>query len=207
MRFGVMALVLAGAVTAAAADGWEPVLSKDGVTLEQRACAEPSMHELRVTAHSPVAPAGVMATLWKQDEYPQFIASLKRVQILHDDGDRKLIYEQIAVPMVQDRDLVVRVTRQLETATGVYEITNVAAPDEGPPPSAAFVRVRNSTAHWRLVPAADHGTDVTYEVKTDGGGSLPAFVIAAVQRRTALPLVKAMLDRARANAAGAPPAP
>ena len=102
-------------------------------------------------------------------------------------------------PLSQNRDVTLRVRRTFSPETGVYEIASVAVPDEGPPESRAYVRVRTSVGRWRLAPAADGGTAVVYTVRTDAGGLLPAWIVNAAQKDVSAQLVRAMLERARHN--------
>ena len=190
---GVALLALLGA-------DWERVGERDGVTIDARDTGGSPLHELRLTARSPVSPAEIMATLWRHDEYPQFLPYLKRLDVLRDDGDTKVIYEQIRVPVVKDRDMTLRVSRTSSAETGGYEVKSVAVPDEGPPESRQYVRIRTSEAHWRLAPAPDGGTDVTYTICADAGGLLPAWIVDVVEKDAAVKILRAMLDRARRNA-------
>ena len=194
----LVALAVAGVAYAGEAD-WEPVADRDGIVIERRAVEGSSLREVRATTRSPLPPAAIMATLWKHDEYVQFVPYLKRLDVLRDDGDVRLIYEQIRVPFVKDRDATVRVTRTFSPETGVYEIASVAVPGEGPPESGAYVRVRTSASRWRLTPAAGGGTSVVYIIRTDVGGLLPAWIVNAAQKDVTAQLVRAMLDRARKN--------
>jgi len=197
MRRALLAVALLASGAFADDAGWERVAQRDGILVERRAGETSAVHEVRATAHSPLAPAVIAATIWKHDEYTQFLPHLKRLDILRDEGDAKLIYEQIRVPFAKDRDVTIRVTRTFSPATGVYEVAGRAVPDEGPPPSSEYVRVRETAGRWRLVVAADGGTDVTYTNRTDVGGFAPAWIVNAAQRNTVADLVRAMLDRAR----------
>ena len=194
MRWGLLLAVL---TCAAHADEWERVADRDGVVVERRSVEGSSVLEVRATAHSPLPPAVIMATLWKQNEYHEFVPYLKRLDVLQDDGDKKLVYEQIHVPFVKDRDVTLRATRTLFPETGEYEVTSIAVP-EGPSESADYVRVRTNESHWRLVPNAG-GTAVTYTIRTDPGGLVPAWIVNTVQARATAKLIRAMLDRALRN--------
>ena len=194
MRWGLLLAVLA---CAAHAGEWERVADRDGVVVERRSVEGASVLEVRATTHSPLPPAKIMATLWKQDEYREFVPYLKRLDVLQDDGDKKLIYEQIHVPFVKDRDVTLRATRTVVPETGEYEVTSIAVP-EGPPESPDYVRVWTSESHWRLVPNAG-GTAVTYTIRTDPGRLVPAWIVNAVQSRATAKLVRAMMDRALRN--------
>jgi ribosome-associated toxin RatA of RatAB toxin-antitoxin module len=189
-------LVVAGVAHADDGD-WQRVADRDGIVIERRAVEGSSIREVRATAHSPLPPAAIMATLWKHDEYVQFVPYVKRLDVLRDDGDAKLVYEQIRVPLVRDRDITVRVTRAFSPTTGGYEMESMAVPEEGPLESDDYVRVRTSASRWRLAPAADGGTAVTYTIRADPGGLLPTWIVSAMQKDATAKLLRAMLDRAR----------
>jgi ribosome-associated toxin RatA of RatAB toxin-antitoxin module len=197
MRGFVVALLLVASIGHTDDGQWEPLGERDGIVIERRRAGDSRIRELRLTASSPLPPAAVTATLWNHDEYVQFLPYLKRLDVLRDEGDAKLIYEQVHVPIVKDRDLTLRVTRTFSADTGTYEIASLAVPGEGPPENRDHVRVRTSLARWRLAPAADGGTAVTYTIRTDGGGRLPAWIFDAIQKDAAVKILRAMLDRAR----------
>jgi START domain-containing protein len=197
---GIVALALLAGVGAAADGGWQHRGERDGIAIDDRTTGESPVRELRLTTRSPVPPAAIMATLWRHDEYVQFLPYLKRLDVLRDDGDTKLIYEQVRFPVVKDRDLTIRVTRTVSPDGNTYEITSVAVPDEGPPENRDHVRVRTSAARWNLAPAADGGTDVTYTIRADAGGLLPTWIVDTFERDAAVKILRAMLDRARRNA-------
>jgi ribosome-associated toxin RatA of RatAB toxin-antitoxin module len=189
------ALVLAARL-ALADDGWERLGTRDGIAIEARATGS-RIRELRATAHSPVPPAGVMETIWKHEDYPRFLPYVTRLEVLRDDGDVRLIYEQLALPIVKDRDGTMRMARKFSPATGVYEVSSVAAPDDGPAERTDHVRIRTSAAHWRLVPATDGGTEVTYTIRADPGGKVPGWFLGWLERSATTRVLRAMLDRAR----------
>jgi ribosome-associated toxin RatA of RatAB toxin-antitoxin module len=196
--YAVAFLVLA--TVGQAADGqWQRWGERDGVAIDRRSVEGSSAPELRLTARSPVSPAAFMRTLWRHEEYSKFLPHLKRLDVLRDDGNTKLIYEQIHVPLVKDRDLTLRVTRSGSPAAGTYEIVSSAVPNEGPPESHDYVRVRSSLGRWRLAPVAGGGTAVTYTIRTDGGGRMPGWIVGALEKNAAVTAFRAMLDRARRN--------
>jgi ribosome-associated toxin RatA of RatAB toxin-antitoxin module len=192
VRWTLIVLLLTGV---AHADDWRRVADRDGIVVESRSVDGSPIQEVRVTAHSPLPPAAIMSTLWKPKEYVEFIPYLKSVEVLRDDGDTRLVYEQIRVPVLKDRDVTVRVTRAFSPETG-WEMRSVAAPAEGPPESKDYVRVRMMEARWRLVPDGT-GTAVAYNIRTDVGPWIPAWIVNRGQRDITAKLVRAMLDRAQ----------
>lgn len=185
----LLTLLLASAV---AAD--EPA---DSMQIETRDVEGTSQREARVTVHAAASPVAILGVLWRHEEHPRVLPRVRNLEILRDDGDERLIYQQIAVPVGKDRDVVLRVRRTIDAATGVIDVRSATVTDEGPPPTSQYVRVRTSAGHWHLVPAAGGGTDVTYTLRTDGGGGLAGWVAGYAQRDAVADLLRAVLERAR----------
>jgi ribosome-associated toxin RatA of RatAB toxin-antitoxin module len=197
MRGYALALLVVAAISPAEDRQWQRIADREGIVIERPTAQDASIREVRATTHSPLPPAAIMATVWKHDEYVQFVPYLKRLDVLRDEGDAKLIYEQVRVPLAKDRDATIRITRTFSPDTGTYEITSSAVADEGPPERDDYVRVRTSVARWRLAPAADGGTALTYTIRTDAGGMLAGWIVDTMQKNAVPKILRAMLDRAR----------
>lgn len=198
---GVAALLLAAsgllAATSAFAVDWEKTSEKDGTLVERRAVPGSRISAIRVTARSPLAPAAVFETIWKQQEYLKFLPFLKQSNILSDTGDERVAYEQLALPFVRDRDYTVRLRKRVDPAAHRYEMLIESADDAGPPPDGSYVRVTNIRGSWAVEPGPDgKGSLVRYELQSDPGGMIPAWLVDRTQRRAAADLVRAMLKRA-----------
>lgn len=193
-------VVLLAVRSAGAETAWRHVADRDGMTIEARSVDDATRREVRVSTHDPLSPDAIMATLWRHEEYPTFVDFLEQVDVLRDDGDSKLVYERIRVPFGRDRDTTLRITRT--RAGDGWEVVSTATPDDGPPPAAGYVRIRASRSVWRLVPGADGGTDVSYQIRTDAGGLLPDWLVARIQNAAAAKFVRAVLERARQRHGG-----
>ena len=192
-------VVLLQASPALAEQSWRRVGERDGMTIDARTDDDSAQREVRVATHDSLPPDAILATLWRHEDYPKFVDFLVQVDVLRDDGDSKLVYERIKVPLGRDRDTTLRITRT-HVGDG-WEIVSTAVPDEGPPPTPGYVRVRTSRSVWRLVPGPAGGTDVSYEIRTDAGGLLPGWIVARIQNTAAAKFVRAVLERARSAAA------
>lgn len=192
----LVAVLLLAAPALAGDAAWTRVGEHDGIVVERREVAGTHLHEVRASTHSPLPPAAILATLWTQQDFPRFVPYVDRVDVLEDDGDTKLFYEQLSIPLVRDRDVVLRAVRRVDATTGASEVVTRAVTDEGPPERRDHVRVRTSESHWELAPTGDGGCDVRYTIRTDVGGFLPAFVVNAAQRDATPKMMRAILDRA-----------
>ena len=193
------ALLLTGGLLvapAAFAVDWEKVSDKDGVLVERRAVPGLRVSAIRVTASSPMAPGAVFETIWKQREHLEFVPFLKQLRILSDTGDEHVAYEQLALPLVRDRDYTVRLRKRVDPAGDRYEILIESANDAGPPPDGSYVRVTNIHGSWTVEAGPDgKGSVVRYELQSDPGGIIPAWLVNRTQRHAAADLVRAMLKR------------
>jgi hypothetical protein len=188
-------LVLVLATATVADDGWRKVDVEEGVLVETRDVQGSALHEVRASAHTKATPAAIMGVLWKQEEFPQFLDHVKHIDVLRDGDGERLLYEEFSIPIVKDRDIVVRARRTSDSASGAIDMESVAVNDEGPPPTRQFVRIHTSVSRWHLTPAAD-GADVTYTIRADVGGFVPDWIANRIQHETVPVLVRKVLERA-----------
>jgi hypothetical protein len=192
LAFLVLLLVAAPSL---ADDGWRRVDEERGIAVDARDVPGSSLHEVRASIHSTLSPATIAAVVWRYEEHDRFVPRLAHAEVVRDVGpDERIVYEQLAIPLLKDRDVVLRARRQT-AADGTIDIRTTAIDGEGPPATSRFVRVQTSEGHWHLAPAAG-GTDVVYDIRTDVGGAVPAWIVNRAQREAVPDLVKAILDRA-----------
>ena len=87
--------------------------------------------------------------------------------------------------------------KQVDAAANRYEILIESANDAGPPPDGSHVRVTNIRGSWTVEPGSDgKGSVVRYELHSDPGGRIPAWLADRTQRHAAADVVHAMLKRA-----------
>jgi hypothetical protein len=201
--FLVASLVaLLAARSAFGEEGWQRVTVKDGVTVDRRPVPGSKIYETRAMTSSPLTPAQIFAVIWDRRAYPEFVPYIKRQDILEERGDEVLLYDQVRVPLVADRDYVVRTRREIDAASQVHRILFHSADPEGPPPQKGHVRVRNIRGSWDLRPSASGGTDVTYMLHSDPGGHIPSWIVNLVQKKEVPRFLRLMLDRALKKSRG-----
>jgi len=198
---GAGGAVLAGVILLLAnpaAAEWEQLSQKLGVLVERRAAPGSSIPEFRATATSPLEPSAIFNALWRHREYPAFIPHLKRLDLLSDTGDERITYEQIAMPLVRDRDYTVRIRRRVDPKAQRYEITFTSANEAGPPPDSRYVRVNSIHGSWTVQPGSEgKGSIVRYAVRGEPGGAIPAWLASLAQREAIVDLIRAVLGRAQ----------
>jgi hypothetical protein len=187
-------LSLASPLASAQEDGWRTYDRQGALLVERRAVAHSSFYEVRVSARAPVRPDVVMAGIWSGivEELPK---TVRKRQVLRRSDDELVLYDQIATPIVSDRDYTLVLRRAADAATGGWRVTFETANQLGPPVDRHYVRVPLIRGSWSLVPDGD-GTRLVYTVYSEPGGSIPAFMARGAQMDQALIDMRRILTRA-----------
>jgi ribosome-associated toxin RatA of RatAB toxin-antitoxin module len=197
---GSLTVALFGTASISYGTEWEMLSDKAGVLVERRPVAGSRSYEIRVTTRSPLSPAVIFDTLWSHRDYPQFVPHLKRLDLLSDTGDERIVYEQVQVPLARDRDYTVRVQKRVDAAAQRYEIVFASANEAGPPPDGQHIRVQRIHGSWTVEPdPGGRGSLLRYDLLTEAGGSIPSWLANRAQRDAVAALVTAVLKRAREN--------
>lgn len=127
-----------------------------------------------------------------------WIHECKLQKILKHDGDKTWTYSQFNTPWpVTPRDSVLKMTT-VEGADG-----SVTRELEGEPKyipeEKGFVRVAQVEGFWKFVPKGDNLTEVTYQVHTEPGGSVPSWLANKFVVDAPFNTLKALKDRAEKN--------
>ena len=192
-------MIAALALALFVADDWKLISRDDGVTVERREVAGSDYGEVRVRVSCKLAPEHLFETIWKHKEYLQFMPHLKGITVLREDGDLKWVYQQVKVPLVSDRDYTLKIRRQIDAESHVYQSFFETDHSAGPPKSADFERVKLIRGSWTVEPGETGGSDLTYRVFSDPGSSLPSFIVQTAQKNASAEVVQAMLKRALAT--------
>lgn len=195
----------AAAARPAHADDWKLASDKDGIRVERRAIPGSSYDEMRFTAHSPLPPARVAASIWADRPDGRYTSKRRRSrQVIADHGDERLIYERIATPVVKDRDYVIRFRRTDDAAAGSFRFEfRIDESGAGPGPQPDCVRAKDIWGTWLVTRSADGGSDIVYIVHSDPGGAVPAFLAQGPQLNANREQVIEVLDWARSHPAQA----
>ena len=186
--FQVCLLLLVGAPSArpdepptlSADTGWQRVEDKAGVTLYSRTRLGSAFKEFKGTGLIAAAPGTVEKVLQDVASYPVFMPYVIETRVISHDATNEIVYQRLNVPFVSNRDYTVRVehgTTGGAVGTTIYRDTWQTANDEGPPERHGAVRVKINEGCWLLEPAGPDATQATYQIYTDSGGVIPAFLV------------------------------
>ncbi len=159
---------------------WQTVEQKDDVAVFQRSRAGSSFKEFKGVGTIDAPPAMVERVLMDVPDYPSFMPYVTEARIISVNGNHLLTYQRVAFPLVSNRDYTLKLERGTVTGPGgmIYRDTWQADSDAGPAEVHGVVRVKMDEGSWLLEPAGPGGasTQATYQIYTDSGGALPAFL-------------------------------
>lgn len=117
-------------------------------------------------------------------------------KLLKHEGNKAWTYTQFNTPWpVTPRDSILLITTQ-ENADGSVT-RNLEEQSSYLPEEKGFVRVVEVKGFWKLVPKGVDQTEVTYQVHTDPGGSVPSWLANKFVVDAPFNTLKALKERAR----------
>jgi hypothetical protein len=124
-----------------------------------------------------------------------WVHECKSQKILKHEGDKTWTYTQFNTPWpVTPRDSVLQITT-VEGADGSLT-RNLLGQPTYIPEEKGFVRVAQVEGFWKLVPKGANETEVTYQVHTEPGGSVPSWLANKFVVDAPFNTLKALKERA-----------
>jgi hypothetical protein len=198
---GALTAVLAMSAAALAAGGaWRPDGVSQGVQVEHRDVAGSHFDELRLSTVSSLSVESLCNAIYPKALPTKLERRFKKLELLRQTDTERWTYEQISVPVVSDRDYVMHAKLEQASSTGQCAVSFETAEDASHPPAAGFVRIPVIRGHWDVFPIADGKVSVQYEIFSEPGGGVPAFLSRGSQRSAAIDFMKIILARATAPA-------
>jgi len=114
--------------------------------------------------------------------------------VISDGETSRLYYEVINVPPVAQRDYVLRVT--LRQAGESFVIEYRTEDNEAYPVKDGKVRMQ-VRATCTVSPRTEGGSQIRYDMHTEFGGDIPAWMVKEPQRRSIVEAVKKMVESGR----------
>jgi hypothetical protein len=160
---------------AAHAEDWQTAKDEDGikVSLSEIAGSKYKAYRGVTTIKAPLAKIQAL-----QEDVAgacSWIHECKSQKLLKQDGDKSWTYTQFKAPFpVTDRDSILEITTT-KAADGSVTRKLLEVPTYQPEVKG-YVRVAQVDGYWKLVPKGDNLTEVTYQVHTEPGGSVPSWL-------------------------------
>lgn len=147
----------------------------------------------------------IQSAIMDAEAYPRFMPYFKESRYLTaaQDSGTRMVYSRMALPFVNERDYVVRVTLiQSVKEDGSGEFINRWEAVHGQVPARNnVVRLKFNTGTWEVRPMPNGKSQVTYRVACDPGSWVPGFALDAANKRGVPETFKAVETEAKHRAA------
>ena len=188
------AIVVISSAATADERPWKPTRSVDGLQVEAREVDGSHFEEVKVTTRSPRSLESLCDAVWGRDAKVE--GHFKKRVVIRESDTERWTYEQIRVPIVTDRDLVVHTRLIASAPTGRCEVIFEADTDPAYPKASDHIRVGAVRGRWTLEPTDDGKVEITYVVYSEPGGKIPGWLARGGNRDAALIFMKSILARA-----------
>lgn len=184
-----VALLLCSAAHAA---GWEVITKEDGITVSKKETPGKALPTFRGTGVVKASLYEILAVLDDTSRNPDWMHNCHSAKLLEQvDEVTRIIYNRTEAPWpVSDRDVVLRskATWNVEKRTVMVRFVSISSPMMGEVEDV--VRMPKLAGFYKLTAIDWDTTRVTYQVDADPGGSLPDWVVSAVQNDIPLHTLK-----------------
>ena len=183
------------AIFANSSEPWSTVSTENGLTMSVQPVKGSSHENVRVTLTTTAPPTVFMDALWGSlDDRTQNPEVVKR-EVFEDGVSSRRYWDMVRAPPASDRDYVMQASRLLDEATGAYRHDFETVSDPRKPVKSNVVRM-TVRGRCTVTPRTSGGSDVVYEIFTDIGGSIPAFLARGPARKSALQMLRDVKKRA-----------
>jgi hypothetical protein len=127
---------------------------------------------------------------------PKLEGRVKKRELLRETENERWTYEQVSVPVVSDRDYVIHYKVDVPASSGRCEMTFDTLNEGVRPPPPGVVRIPVIRGHWTVAPLPSGKLSVRYQIFTEPGGGVPAFLARGGMRDSAIEYMKIVLAKA-----------
>jgi len=193
IAFGIgMTVLVAGA---AQADDWKVAKDEDGIKVS---LSDVSGSQYKAYRGVTTIKASVAKLRSLQEDVAgacAWVHECKSQKVLKHEGDKTWTYTQFNTPWpVTPRDSVLQITTVEGTDGSLTR--NLLGQPTYIPEEKGFVRVTQVEGFWKLVPKGPNETEVTYQVHTEPGGSVPSWLANKFVVDAPFNTLKALRERA-----------
>lgn len=190
MRFHLLLFLLFFCHFLTAQKDWVLKKNTDGIKVYYRSATDSDIKELKIETTMDISIHAAEALLTDAKQHPKWIYSCTETQVLKQVNANELYYRDlIDFPWpLSDRDVVGHL-RIIRAADGSVTTINKAAPTYVAK-KKNIVRIQQNEAKWVLKPLNAKQTKMTFTLKSNPGGALPAWVVNLALDRGPLETVR-----------------
>lgn len=200
VRFALTAFWLSAGI-ASADDGYQPLVTQDGVSVFERTSPDRALPELRAQVEIDAGLYEVLAVIADVPNQITWMHDCSEAKLVRQISETELlIYNRTASPWpLSDRDVVLH-SETIFVEPGQHVTVRFAATtDPAAPPIEDVVRMPHVSGLYDLVALSPTRTQLTYDLDADPGGSIPAWAAVRTARQTPLETMRGLRARVAAT--------
>jgi ribosome-associated toxin RatA of RatAB toxin-antitoxin module len=128
------------------------------------------------------------------ESYPEFMPYVVKTQIVKEEADSIYVYQRVDPPIGSDRDFTMKV--RIEKKDGLYVRRFDSCTEECPAKLEKVIRVSCCTGSWTFKKLDDKRSLIKYQLHTNPGGSMPAWLTRKANKTSLPGVVDAVRKRA-----------
>jgi ribosome-associated toxin RatA of RatAB toxin-antitoxin module len=156
---------------------WKLKKQTKDLTIFYRQPPASKLKELKMTAIFESNLSTIVAVLKDVEAYPEWLYGCRRAEVVHTLAPFRFMYVEMDFPWpLSDRDYYGQAHLVQDPHTKVVTSRMVGIPEFGPE-EENFVRIPQMEVIWKFTPIDEKTTHLDYLLRSDPGGSLPAWLI------------------------------
>lgn len=183
------------AFPSAAQSEWKPRKEKEGVQVFFRAVEGTNVKEMMIKARVEGTLSAAVALLSDIERAPEWMDQCAESRIINRRSPTDYTYYQlIDFPWpFADREYVMRCRISQDPATMAVYFRASAEPEAHPPVKGNF-RIQKTNSQWKIEPDGPEHLRLEYQLKTDPGDALPAWLVNIALDKGAVKTVRFMRE-------------
>lgn len=179
-----------------ALSAWEIVLD-NGTTRVEKRLLPSGLLEMKATTSTDLAPQIVADAFW----FRQAVKGVRKYVLIKRTDREKIIYVQLKLPVIKDRDYTVRMSRYEDAKNGLFQFDTACDSTAGPEVNPDFIRVTFCIGHLTVERDEDGRTLVTNVSAADPAGAVPSWMVNLLAPKAAGNFIEELVAESKARRA------
>ncbi|PSR52630.1 hypothetical protein AHMF7605_03365 [Adhaeribacter arboris] len=162
---------------------WKLVENKNGIMIFTRLAFSSKFKEVKVVTDLPGTTKQLINTILDVENHRTWVYGVKQAYPIEKQNNSPFIYYcEYSLPLVTDRDMVLEI-KYSEGSKNQQAVMEINSIPEKLPEKKNLIRISKLFASWEIFPMSDKKMKVTYILRVDPAGEIPAFIYNPIVTR------------------------
>lgn len=181
-----------------AGEGWRTERDQDNLTVYNRKVDGSPIREMLALTTIDKPAWRLFASVADYPNYPQFMPYVKKSRVLHEQGNRSRVFQQLDFPWpISDRYYTIELTADTTySEQGHYFVSWTLSRAGLETPAGEGLPLKVDDGYWLFCTIGENRTFVEYYINSDPGGLLPSWAVNQANSRAVPDVLHAVARRA-----------